>query len=239
LPAGSLTVFAAASLTRVFTQIAGAFERANPGVTVELNFAGSQILRTQIEEGAAADVFASANLFEMESLVASGQVEPSGWTDFAANRLVVVVSPYAAVPLGSLADLAKPGVKIVLAAEEVPVGRYARQALVNLNGTFGPSFSGEVLGNVVSLEENVRQVLTKVSLGEADAGIVYATDAVTDPTLKTLAIPDLANVVATYPIAVLGGADRPDLARAFVDFVVSEPGSALLGSAGFLPAGGR
>jgi molybdate transport system substrate-binding protein len=181
-----LTVFAAASLTDAFGRIAEAFEAAHPGVTVAFNFAGSQALRTQIEEGAAADVFASANFAELETLIASGHITAEDGQFFAGNRLVVIVPQDNPAEIESLADLARPGVKLVLTAEEVPVGRYARQALDNLNAQLGADFAVSVLANVVSNEDNVKQVVAKVSLGEADAGIVYSTDAMAVPSLPTI-----------------------------------------------------
>ena len=238
LAPGEVTVFAASSLTDAFGEIGSAFEQAHPGVTVVFNFAGSPTLRTQIEEGAAADVFASANAAEMEALIASGSVDPDV-RDFAGNRLAVITAPGSDPPIRNLEDLARPGVKIVLAAEEVPVGRYSRQALASLNDAYGTTYADEVLANVVSLEENARLVVAKVALGEADAAIVYATDAAIKPALGTIAIEDSHNVLATYPLAVLIGAARPDLGLAFVDFVLSPEGQAILGSFGFEPPEGE
>jgi molybdate transport system substrate-binding protein len=236
LAPGDLSVFAASSLTEAFTEIGDAFTEEHPGANVVFNFAGSQILRTQIEEGAAADVFASANMAEMDALVAAGHISRHSPQTFAENRLVVITAD--GVSVGRLEDLAQPGLKIVLAAEEVPVGRYSRQALENLNERFGATYAEAVMANVVSLEENVRQVLAKVALGEADAGLVYSTDAATEPTLTTIAIENSHNVPASYPIAVLTGAPRADLAQVFVDFVKSPRGQAILASHGFLPGEG-
>ena len=235
LAPGDLSVFAASSLTDAFGEIGKAFEQAHPGTTVTFNFAGSQTLRTQIQEGAAADVFASANTTEMKALVDSGNVPTAGAHNFAGNRLVVITAPGNSAGINDLQDLASPGAKIVLAAEEVPVGKYARQALQNLNAEFGPTFADQVLANVVSMEDNVRQVVAKVTLGEADAGIVYTTDAAADPNLGTIAIEDPYNVLATYPLAVLEAAPRADLAQAFVDLVLSPDGQAILAKYGFLP----
>jgi molybdate transport system substrate-binding protein len=234
-PERELTVFAAASLTDAFGQIGAAFEESHPGVTVAFNFAGSQALRTQIEEGAAADVFASANKTELEALIASGHIEPDGGRLFAGNRLVVIMPEDNPAGIATLEDLARPGVKLVLAAEEVPVGKYARQALMNLNALLGSPYAESVLANVVSHEDNVRQVVAKVSLGEADAGIVYSTDAMADPSLVTISIDDPYNVTASYPLAVLAGAPQPDLAAQFAAFVLSQEGQAILASYGFLP----
>jgi molybdate transport system substrate-binding protein len=230
-----LIVFAAASLAEAFTDLGQAFEDSHPGVGVVFNFAGSQALRTQIEEGAIADVFASASPGELERLVATGDVAPDAGHGFARNRLIVILPQDNPAWIAALGDLARPGVKIVLAAEEVPAGRYARQALINLNAAWGPGYAEAVLANVVSNEENVKQVVAKVSLGEADAGIVYATDALAEPSLPTVSIDDSYNVIASYPLAVLVGAPRADLAEDFVGFVLSPEGQAILGSFGFLP----
>lgn len=231
----TLVVFAAASLTDAFTEIATNFEAANPGVSVIFNFAGSQALRTQIEEGAPADVFASANSTEMEALVAGGHV-PSGMPQvFLNNKLVVILPAENTAGLSNLEDLARPGIKLVLAAEQVPVGRYSRQALDQMNSRFGGDFSNRVLANVVSNEDNVRQVVAKVQLGEADAGIVYASDAVAAPELKTIEIPAELNVIAGYPIAALTQAENKDLAAAFIAYVLSVDGQAILQRWGFSP----
>jgi molybdate transport system substrate-binding protein len=175
-------------------------------------------------------VFASADPSELEGLGQTEQGQGQGGIEFARNRLVVVLPADNPASIRSLADLARPGVKLVLASPEVPVGKYARQVLTNLNVPLGPSYAGAVLANVVSNEENVKQVVAKVSLGEADAGIVYVTDARADPSLPTVPIEDGYNVIASYPIAVLAGAPEADLAQQFVDFVLSPPGQAILGS---------
>ena len=216
-----LTVFAANSLADAFTEIGKAYEAVNPGTTVTFNFAGSQTLRTQIEEGAQADVFASANNKEMDALSAGGLVASDAPQAFLQNKLVVILP--AANPSGvtQLQDLATPGLKLVLAAEEVPVGNYARQSLEKMNGLFGTDFSKRVLAAVVSNEENVKQVVAKVQLGEADAGIVYASDAVAAADLKTIEIPPEVNVVASYPITPLIASAHSDEAADFVEYVLS------------------
>jgi molybdate transport system substrate-binding protein len=232
----TLNVFAAASLTDAFTEIGKNFEAANPGVTVTFNFAGSQALRTQIEEGAPADVFASANQKEMDALITGTFVAQDAPQIFLTNKLVVILPADNPFGLESLEDLAKPGIKLVLAAEEVPVGKYARQALDQLNGQFGSDFKDKVLANVVSNEDNVKQVVAKVQLGEADAGIVYTSDAVAAPDLKTIEIPAALNVTAKYPIAPLAKSANIDLATAFIDYVLSTDGQAVLQKWGFAPA---
>jgi len=232
----ALTVFAAASLTDAFTELGGNFETANPGVTVTFNFAGSQALRTQIEEGAPADVFASASGKEMDTLITGTFVTEGVPQVFLNNKLVLILPADNPAGLEKLEDLANPGIKLVLAAEEVPVGNYARQALDLMNGSFGTDFKDKVLANVVSNEDNVKQVVAKVQLGEADTGIVYTSDAVAAPNLKTVEIPTELNVIAKYPIAPLANSPNGDLVQAFVDYVLSAEGQAILQKWGFAPA---
>jgi len=230
-----LNVFAAASLTDAFTEIGKNFEAANPGVIVTFNFAGSQALRTQIEEGAPADVFASANKKEMDALVTSEHVAQGTAQVFLNNKLVVILPADNPAALENLEGLANSGIKLVLAAEEVPVGKYARQALDVMNGQFGSDFKDKVLANVVSNEDNVKQVVAKVQLGEADAGIVYTSDAVAAPDLRTIEIPTELNVIAQYPIAPLVDSASSDLANTFVAYVLSAEGQAVLQKWGFAP----
>lgn len=227
----TLTVFAAASLLDAFAEIGKSFEAANPGVAVIFNFDGSQSLRTQLEQGAAADVFASANQKEMEALISQSLISNS--QVFVANQLVVILPPDNPANIQTLADLARPGLLLVLAAEEVPAGQYSREALGKLEAGFGPGFEDQVLANIVSEENNVKQVVAKVQLGEADAGIVYNSDAVAAPGLGTLAIPGEYNVIASYPIATLANASNRDLAEAFVAYVLSSDGQAILKKWGF------
>lgn len=231
--ARTLHVFAAASLTDAFTELGEEFEAANPGVSVAFNFAGSQALRTQIEEGAPADVFASANQIEMDLLVTGAHVAQGAPQIFLNNKLVVLLPEGNPAVLQRLEDLANPGLKLVFAAEEVPVGEYTRQALEQMNGQFGRDFKDKVLANVVSNEDNVRQVVAKIQLGEADAGIVYTSDAAAAPELPTMEIPAELNVIAEYPIAALTRSASPDLANAFIAYVLSEHGQAMLQKWGF------
>jgi molybdate transport system substrate-binding protein len=227
-----LTVFTAASLTEAFGEMAAMFESTHPGVNVTLNFAGSNTLRAQIEAGARADVFASANTKEMNTLVANGFVAEGAVQIFVANQLVIITPTENRAGLSTVDDLALPGLKLVLAAEEVPVGRYARQILENA----GADFKAKVLANVVSNETDVKQVLAKVQLGEADAGIVYASDAVATPALPVIEIPPEWNVLAEYPIAPLVNAPQPKLADEFLAFVLSPNGQSILQKWGFSPA---
>lgn len=237
--AGPLTVFAAASLTDAFTDIGGAFEAANPGVGVAFNFAGSNQLAAQIGAGAPADVFASANATQMDAAVETGRIDPTAPAVFLTNRLVVVVPPGNPAGIEALQDLAKPGTLVVLAAEEVPAGKYALEFLdkAAADAAFEPGFKDAVLANVASYEPNVRSVLTKVALSEADAGVVYASDAASPDgaALGRIEIPDALNVVASYPIAALNDSAQPG-AAAFVAFVLSPEGQAILAKYGFGPA---
>lgn len=232
----TLTVFAAASLTGSFGDIAKAFEAANPGVTVTFNFAGTQALATQLTQGAKADVFASANHTYMDNMVTANQVA-AGYKDFVTNVLEVILPANNPANVQTLQDLAKPGLKLVLEDKSVPAGAYTLQILANMSKdpTYGSDFSTKVLANVVSNETDVKQVVAKVQLGEADAGIVYITDAIAAPTLKTIVIPTNYNVVAKYPIAVLTNAPSPDLAAAFVAYVLSPDGQATMKKWGFTP----
>lgn len=230
---GDITVFAAASLTDAFTAAAEAFEAAHPGVDVALNFASSSALATQINEGAPADVFAAADQNQMQVVIDAAAA--AGSEVFATNLPVVIV-PHGSGLVTSFAGLAEDRVLVVLAAEDVPIGRYSREILENASNTsaLGPNFAERVLENLVSNEPNVRAVLTRVQLGEADAGIVYATDAAAESgEVDVIEIPDEFNVVATYPITVLEDASNPEVARAFVDFILSADGQAILLSFGF------
>jgi molybdate transport system substrate-binding protein len=231
----TLTVFAAASLTSAFDEIGANFEAANPGVSVKFNYGGSQSLRTQIEQGAGVDVFASANTREMNTLVAGKFIAADSAQIFLNNQLEVIMPANNPAGLTGLADLARPGLKIVLAAKEVPVGNYALQMLDHLDATFGNDFKEHVLANVASYENDVKQVVAKVQLGEADAGIVYVSDAVAAPELQKIAIPAEDNVMASYPLAALSQSKNQALAQAFIAYVLSTDGQSILQKWGFLP----
>lgn len=231
----TLTVFAAASLTNAFGEIGKAFETAHPGVSVKFNFGGSQALRTQIEQGAQADIFASANAKEMDTLVTGKFVTADSSKVFLTNQLVVIIPAKNPARLAALADLAKPGLKLVLAAKEVPVGNYALQVLDKLDAALGTGYKDNVLKNVVSYESDVKQVVAKIQLGEADAGIVYLSDTVAAPDLQKIEIPAEDNVIAKYPLAALNTAKDQALAQAFIAYVLSTDGQAILQKWGFLP----
>jgi molybdate transport system substrate-binding protein len=231
----TLTVFAAASLTNAFGEIGENFKATNPGITIKFNYGGSQALRTQIEQGAQADVFASANTKEMDTLVSGKFVAADSAKIFLTNQLVVIMPAKNPAGLIVLADLSKPGLKVVLASKEVPVGNYALQVLDKLDAARGTGFKDKVLANVVSYENDVKQVVAKVQLGEADAGIVYVSDTVAAPGLKKINIPMENNVIAKYPLAVLTQSKNPDLAQAFIAYILSADGQAILQKWGFLP----
>jgi molybdate transport system substrate-binding protein len=223
IPSGEITVFAAASLTDVFSELGDAFTAANPDTEVTLNFASSSDLVAQIGEGAPADVFASADEPNMAKLTAGAGTtgEPEV---FATNRLEIIVAPGNPHRIVTVADLAGRDLIVVTAAPQVPIGKYAAEVLASAGVEVTPK----------SLEENVKAIVTKVVLGEADAGIVYATDVrAAGPDADGVEIPVDLNVVATYPIAVPAGSPNQGAAAAFVDFVLSPEGQAILASFGF------
>lgn len=236
-PVRSLTIFAAASLTEAFEEIGAAFQRANPGVEITYSFAGSQQLAAQLAAGAPADIFASANRAQMDAAIAATRVVSGTQQTFARNRLVVVTPSDNPAGIQTLQDLARPGVTIVLADRAVPVGQYSLDMLARASALpeYTATYSATVLANVVSYEESVRAVLAKVALGEADAGIVYATDAALDADkLQQLAIPDPLNTVASYPIAPIANSASPELSQAFIAFILSPEGQQILAKYGFI-----
>jgi molybdate transport system substrate-binding protein len=220
---GELTVFAAASLTDAFDALSEAFVAANPDVAVVFNYAGSQTLASQINEGAPADVFASANATQMDVVDAAGNLAAPA-AIFTSNLLAIAVEPGNPLGVGGLADLGDPELILVLPAEEVPAGQYAREALDAAGVDVTPS----------SLEQDVRAALSKVELGEADASIVYASDVVASGArAEGIDIPAEQNVPASYPIAVLADAPNPTAAEAFTAFVLGEAGQEILAEFGF------
>jgi molybdate transport system substrate-binding protein len=236
----TLTVLAAASLTESFTKLGVIFEAHNPGVTVTLNFAGSQQLAQQLSQGAGADVFASASQKYMDAAVDAMRIDPGSPKVFAKNCLVIIFPKDNPANLSGLQDLAKPGLKLDLADKSVPIGQYALDFLDKAahDPSFAPDFKANVIKNVVSYEDNVKAVLTKVSLGEADAGIVYLTDITPQAAKKVgkLDIPDALNTVAVYPIAPILDSKNADLANAFVALVLSPTGQQVMAEYGFVPA---
>ncbi|MEP6574322.1 MAG: molybdate ABC transporter substrate-binding protein [Gemmatimonadota bacterium] len=232
-----LTVFAAASLTESFGELGRLMEQRHPGLTVRFNFAGSQQLAAQLEQGAEADVFASADDRWMKS-VQEKQLLAAEPQIFARNRLVVIVPASNPARIDRLAQLSGRGIKLVLAADAVPAGRYSREVLQKLSASTGfeADYGRRVLANVVSQEENVKSVVTKVQLGEADAGMVYRSDVTPAVSryLKVLDIPEESNVLASYPIATIRNSAQRALADGFVDLVLSAEGQSVLERHGFL-----
>ena len=219
---GAITVFAASSLKESFTAIGTAFGAANPGTKVGFNFGASSTLATQITQKAPADVFASASQKTMDTVTTAGAA--SGPTVFAVNTMEIATPASPTVPVTSLADLAKPGVKVVICQKDVPCGAAAAKLFTQNNLTVTP----------VSEEVDVKAVLSKVVLGEADAGIVYVTDVLAaGAKVKGITIPADVNASTTYPIAALSASKSPDLAKAFVDEVRSADGATALTGAGF------
>lgn len=235
---GELRVFAAASLVDAFAEIGSDIQEANPNVNITFETAGSQTLVTQLQEGAEADVLATANNSTMATAVESGLIEGEPQT-FTGNRLVIVVPEGNPAGIESIDDLAGEGVDLVVAAADVPVGNYSRNVLCEYSTTDAApeGFIDSVNANIVSEELDVRSVLAKVQLEEADAGLVYASDAVAanlagEP-VDVIEFPDTLNVTAVYPIAPVAGGNV-ELASAFIAYVLSEPGQATLEHYGFV-----
>ena len=225
-PSGELTVFAASSLTESFTAIAKQFEQRYPDVSVRLNFDSSSNLAAQIQQGAPADAFASADEANLQKVVESGDVTAKPVV-FAKNRLEIAVEQGNPERIKGLAGLDESGLVVVLCADSVPCGRYAAEAFAKAGVTVSPA----------SKEENAKAALSKVSLGEADASVVYVTDVkAAGDDIDGVKIPDRHNVVATYPIAPVAEGPNPAAAKAWVQFVRSRPAQSTLRRFGFLPA---
>ncbi|HEX2908460.1 MAG TPA: molybdate ABC transporter substrate-binding protein [Phototrophicaceae bacterium] len=234
----TLTIFAAASLTDAFTEIGEVFQAAYPEVELVYNFGSSSALATQLVEGGApADIFASANEKQMKVAV-DGERIGSEPVIFARNRLVLIVPAENPAEIKSLADLATAGIDLVLAAPGVPVRDYTDAMLEKLaaDPAYGAAYKDAFLANLVSEEDNVRQVTAKVALGEAEAGIVYSSDVTPDVAEQVIAlpIPDAVNTLATYPIAITNDSANPELAQAWVDLVTAETGQKILVKWGFI-----
>jgi molybdate transport system substrate-binding protein len=235
-PDRTLTVFAASSLTDAFGALAEEFEDQNPGVEVRQSFESSSTLLTQIQQGAPADVFASAAEEEMDVAVDEGLVagEPEV---FVRNREVIMVPRDNPANIESMQDLDEEGIRLVLAEDGVPAADYALEILGKANAEYGSGFKRGVLSNVVSREADVRAAVSRVALGDADATFGYASDYTPDirDRVRVIQIPENLNIVAVYPIATLKGARSPGLAQEWVDLVISEEGQRVLGEWGFEP----
>jgi len=224
---GELVVFAAASLTESFTQIGDDFESEHPGVTVTFNFAGSSTLAQQISEGAPADVFASASPATMALVTDAGNGDGTP-TTFARNQLVIAVPAGNPAGITGLADLTDPDLKVALCAEQVPCGTASQTALAAAGIALTP----------VTFEQDVRATLTKVTLGEVDAALVYQTDVAVTEDVAGIAFPESDSAINDYPVIVLREAPNRAAAEAFVDYVLSGDGQSVLAEAGFAPAAG-
>jgi molybdate transport system substrate-binding protein len=219
---GTVTVFAAASLTEAFHTLADRFETAHPGVSIKLSFGASSALALQITQGAPADVFASASARNMTQVITARAATES--TVFARNVLEVAVPPANPAGVTGIADLARRGVKVALCQSQVPCGATAEQVFDKAGLTVTP----------VTLEPDVKAALTKVETGEVDAALVYATDVrAAGPKVRGIEIPGAQNASTDYPIAVLGAARNPVAARAFTGFVLSASGRDVFAAAGF------
>lgn len=234
-PARQLTVYAATSLTNAFESLAEAFSEAEAGVEVLLNFANSSTLAAQLNAGAPADVFASANEKQMSLVVEGERISREAVTTFAHNQLVLILSAAYSAHIDSIEQLSEQSLLLVLAAPGTPIRAYTDDMLAAHNKEYGEDFTERVMRNLVSEERNVRQVVARVALGEADAGIVYQSDVIGDVAdqIVTVHIDEEHNQLASYPIAALSDAADAALAIQFVDFVLSAPAQAILREFGF------
>jgi molybdate transport system substrate-binding protein len=229
-----LTVLAAASLKNVFPQIASRFSMDHTDVTFSFSFGGTDQLAAQIEQGAPADVFAGASTKYGDQLAEEGLIAP--YRVFCTNALVLITPAADPAGITSLQDLSTKPLKLVIGSETVPVGTYTRTVLANLDAVYGTGYSQAVLGKVVSNEDSVTSILTKVQSGEADAGFVYLTDSLAAGTqVNTITLPADAQAVAKYPIAAVKASTQMRVAQEFVDFVLTDVSQALLQRAGFGP----
>jgi molybdate transport system substrate-binding protein len=231
-----LTVFTAASLTGAFSEIGHMYENET-GIRVVFNFDGSQALRTQIENGAYADVFASANNKQMNALKSLGLMNNSSVSIFTNNKLSLIVPKGNPANISNLSDLAKPGLKIVIGTKDVPVGDYALQIINKLgnDSAYGPDYKEKVLANIISQETNVNYVVTKIALGEADVGFAYVSDVTEDLSSRVdkIEIPDEYNVIAEYPIGISSESKYPIESNKFINLVMSDEGTSILKRYGF------
>lgn len=237
-PVVEIRVLAAASLSGVIRELAPAFEQASPGVQVVPSFAGSNQLRTQLEQGAPGDVFISADRAQMEMAERSGVVAPSAVRAFASNSLVIIVPKTNPAHVSGVADLARPGLKLVVADPAVPLGSYTQRMLDRAGASeLGPAFARSFEANVVSREQNAAAVVAKVSLAEADAGISYARDGAAASGVLVIPLPESVRERAEYYIAVPVHARSPGLGAQFVEFCGSDAGAELLSRHGLIPPG--
>jgi molybdate transport system substrate-binding protein len=231
-----LTIFTAASLTGAFGEI-GQLYTNETNINVAFNFDGSQNLRTQIENGAYADVFASANILQMNALRRILLMNNSSITVFTENKLSLIVPKDNPAKISNLTDLAKPGLKIVMGTKNLPVGDYALQIINRLgnDSAYGPDYKARIMANIISQETTVNYVVTKIALGEADVGFAWVSDVTEDLASRVdkIDIPDEYNVIGEYPIGVLKDSKYPAKSQEFINLVTSEQGKAILEKYGF------
>ncbi len=233
-----LTIFCAAGLTGAFNEIGQLYENAS-GIGVEFNFDGVPSLRAQIENGAYADVLVSADLRHMNALKAEGLINNSTVKIFAKNKVAVVIPNDNPANIVNLTDLARPGIMILMGTKELPVGNYARQVLDKLanDSEYGPEYEEKVMANIISEETTVNRIVSKVALGEVDAGFAFISDV--DPSMAgkvtKILIPDRYNVVGDFSAGVLSQSNYPQDAKAFIDVIMSDEGQAILDKYGFIP----
>jgi len=234
---GTLTILAASSLTDAFAELGNIFEQQNPTTTVKTSLGASSDLLAQIQQGAPADVFASAAQEEMNTAVKDGLVAGKPEV-FVKNREIIMVPKHNPANIKGLVDLSKPNVKLVLAAKDVPAADYALEILGKANKVYGSGFKQEVLSNVVSREADVRASVNRVVVGDADATFGYRSDYTPDirDKVKVIPIPQNLNIIATYPIAALKDAKEPGLAKKWVALVTSKEGQKVLKKWNFEPA---
>lgn len=234
-----LTIFVAASLTGVVGDLDPVFEAAHPGVNITPDFDSSATLETQIKEGAAADLFLPASASNIDNLVKAKMIDNSSVTPYATNKLAIIVPSDNPAGITGLADLAKPGVKLVSETKDVPVRKYTEQMLnktVN-NTDYGQAFVDGFKKNIISEETNVAGATTKVALGEADAGITYYSDVTKDlaEKVKIIDIPEKLNVVASYKAGIITGSKQSELAKEYIDLLTSDEGKTVLKDYRFSP----
>ena len=231
-----LTIFGAASLKGALEKAKPAYEASHPGITLTLSTDSSAVLEAQIEQGAPADVFLSADASNPRKLV-DGEYASGDAVDFAGNELTIIVPVDNPAGVTSAADLARSGLKVIAAGDGVPITTYAGQLVDNLAAEpgFPPGFAAAYAANIVSKEDNVKAVVAKIELGEGDAGIVYVTDAAASSKVTTIDVPDAANVRATYAGVVVKASPNQEAAKAFLDWFAGPDGRAILASFGFLP----
>ncbi len=234
--AGGLTIYAASSLKAVLAQAQTTYQAANPGTTLTISTDSSSALETQIEQGAPADVFLSADTTNPQKLVDKG-LTTGALTKFAGNLLTIIAPTANTAGIQTPADLAKSGVKVIAAGDTVPITKYATQLVTNLAAQTGypAGFATSYTANIVSKEDNVAAVVAKIELGEGDAAIVYVTDAKTSTKVTTIDVPTAANVPATYSGVVIKASSQAAAAQAFLTWFAGPAGQAILASFGFLP----